>query len=100
MNHQSKSVAGSWLKPGAVLTGLILVSSMTMFGSKPATAQTLTTLAPNATIHVEVAGEPDDSGDQILDANGDIQMLYVNTVHVGGMTIPQARDAITKALAK
>lgn len=100
MNHQSQSVAGSWLKPGAVLTGLILVSSLTLFGLKPAAAQTVTTLAPNATIHVEVADEPDDSGDRTLDSNGDIQLLYVNTVHVGGMTIAGARDAITKALQK
>jgi protein involved in polysaccharide export with SLBB domain len=100
MNHESQSVGGSWLKPAGVLTGLMLMTSLALFSNKPAQAQAASILAPNATIHVNVADEPDDSGDLKLDSNGDIQMLYVNSVHVGGLTIDQARDTITKALSK
>jgi len=100
MNHQSQSVAGNWLKPVGVLTGLMLMTSLVIFSPKQAGAQAATVLAPNATIHVNVADEPDDSGDLKLDSNGDIQMLYVNSIHVGGLTIEQARDTITKALSK
>jgi len=100
MNHQSHSVAGVWLKPVGVLTGLMLMTSLVLFSPKQAGAQAATILSPNATIHVNVADEPDDSGDLKLDSNGDIQMLYVNSIHVGGLTIEQARDTITKALAK
>jgi protein involved in polysaccharide export with SLBB domain len=82
------------------MAGLLLVVLLSLSGVRPASAQTADTLEPNATIHVTVADEPDLSGDQTVDSNGNITMLYVNTVHVGGLTVEEARDTITAALAK
>lgn len=48
------------------------------------------TLNSGAHIHVTVAGAPDVSGDYAIDAAGNIQMLYVNQVHLGGLTTAQA----------
>jgi len=100
MNHQSHCVAVGRIKPALVLTGFLLVASLSAFSARQAVAQTADTLSPNATIHIVVADEPDDSGDFTVDSNGDVTLLYVNTVHVAGLTIAQARDTITTSLKK
>lgn len=52
------------------------------------------TLDAGAKIHVTVAGETDVSGDYTVDSAGNIQMLYVNQVHVGGLTTAQAASLL------
>src|SRR3569833_4150483 len=61
-------------------------------------AQTPATLDTNAKIHVTVAGEQDLTGDYTVDPTGDITLLYVNQIHVQGMTLEQARAATTTKL--
>jgi len=77
----------------AVAVGLTLLSAPTR-----SSAQTPETLDTNAKIHVTVAGEQDISGDYTVDSSGDISLLYVNQIHVQGLTVEQARVAITNKL--
>ncbi len=53
-------------------------------------AQASQTLDVGSKVHVTVAGEPDVSGDYTVDQTGNISLLYVNQVHVGGLTTAQA----------
>jgi protein involved in polysaccharide export with SLBB domain len=69
-------------------------------GTAAVYAQTADTLDTNAKIKVVTAGEPTLSGDYTVDTNGDITMLYVNQVHVQGLTVAEAQKEITKQLAK
>jgi polysaccharide export outer membrane protein len=75
-----------------ILAGLLM--GLTMLLPRPASAQTL---GPGAKIHVTLAGEADVTGDYTVDAAGDIQMLYVNSVHVGGLTTPEAARKLETA---
>src|SRR3569833_2432081 len=77
---------------------LVLLLAMASALTRPAIAQSADTLDTNARIHVTVAGEPDITGDYTVDPNGDITMLYVNQVHVKGLTPEQARLAIAQKL--
>lgn len=81
-----------------VLFFVILAGFLLAAVPRPAFAQTADTLDTNARIHVTVAGETDISGDYTVDANGDITMLYINQVHVKGLTVEEAREAITQQL--
>ncbi len=69
-------------------------------------AQAQEQLAPSsvidagAKIHITVAGEPDLSNDYAVDSAGNVTLLYVNQVHVGGQTAPQASKTLARALAK
>lgn len=81
--------------PVAIRTWFVLLFclatiSLSGAGSRPACAQEAQTLDAGAKIHVTVAGEPDVSGDYTIDTAGNIQMLYVNQVKVGGLTTAQA----------
>lgn len=69
-------------------------------GARPACAQAADTLDTNAKVNITVAGEPDITGDYVVDAAGNITMLYVNQIYVKGLTVAQAQTAITKALHK
>lgn len=53
-----------------------------------------------AKIHITVAGEPDLSNDYTVDNAGNVTLLYVNQVHLGGLTPSQASQALARALAK
>lgn len=68
--------------------------------ARPACAQAPDALDTNAKINVTVAGETDITGDYIVDASGNITMLYVNQIQVRGMSVAEAQTAITKALKK
>lgn len=100
MNSLTHRVAVTWTNHILLLTGLLLMVCLVTCAPRLAFAQTADTLEPNATIHVTVADEPDLSGDQTVDSNGNITMLYVNQVHVAGLTVAEARDAIASALSK
>lgn len=84
----------------AVLWAILIVGLCAGLLSRPALAQTADTLDVNAKIRVVTAGEPDVSGDFLVDTNGDITMLYVNQIHLKGLTVAQAREAIRKKLSK
>lgn len=84
----------------AVLWAILTVALCAGLLSRPVLAQTADTLDVNAKIRVVTAGEPDVSGDFLVDTNGDITMLYVNQIHLKGLTVAQAREAIRKKLSK
>ncbi len=44
----------------------------------------------NAKLHITVANEAQLTGDYTVDADGNITMLYINQVHVQGLTPAQA----------
>ncbi|MDR3708768.1 MAG: SLBB domain-containing protein [Capsulimonadaceae bacterium] len=58
------------------------------------------TVGPYDTLHIEMDGQPDLSRDYVVDANGDIQLLYVGKVRVGGLTLDQAQDVVVARLRK
>jgi protein involved in polysaccharide export with SLBB domain len=60
----------------------------------PATAQAIGAIDANAKIHVTVADEPQLTGDYAVDGDGNITMLYINQVHVQGLTPAAAAAAI------
>ncbi len=74
-------------------------------GLSPARAQQQQ-LAPasvidaGAKIHITVAGEPDLSSDYTVDNAGNVTLLYVNQVHLGGQTPARAAQTLAHALAK
>jgi polysaccharide export outer membrane protein len=78
----------------AVLLAILFVG----VGTGSVRAQTADTLDSNAKIKVVTAGEPTLSGDFTVDTNGDITMLYVDRVHVKGLTVALAQKEITKRL--
>ena len=53
-----------------------------------------TLIDANAKIHVTVADEPQLTGDYTVDGDGNITMLYINSVHVRGLTPAQAAAVI------
>jgi protein involved in polysaccharide export with SLBB domain len=57
-------------------------------------------IGANDVLHLDVVGQPDISQDYSVDPNGNITMLYVGRIHVGGLTIDEASDLIVKDLAK
>lgn len=84
-----------WARPSAPLTaGLALFLLLLATITGPAQAQTAQTLDVGAKIHVTVAGEPDLSNDYTVDTSGNISMLYINQVHVAGLTTAQAADKL------
>lgn len=57
-------------------------------------------VGPYDTLHLEMEGQPDLSRDYVVDANGDIQMLYLGKIRVGGLTVDQAQNVIAARLRK
>ena len=57
-------------------------------------SSTNTVIDANAKIHVTVADEPQLTGDYTVDGDGSITMLYINQVHVRGLTPAQAAAVI------
>lgn len=84
----------------ALLWTAFLVLAVFVSGGHPAAAQQSKTIDINARIHVTVADEPDVSGDFTVDPDGNITMLYVNQVHVAGLTSEQAAQTLRRALLK
>lgn len=86
---QTEATRRSWRVCAAWLMLLCLTALIT----RSASAQGQT-LDAGAKIHVTVAGETDVSGDYTVDAGGNIQMLYVNQVHVAGLTTAQTASLL------
>jgi polysaccharide biosynthesis/export protein len=57
-------------------------------------------IGPNDSLNINVIGEPDLSTTYLVDANGDISMLYVGKVHVGGLTPDQACSLVQGKLSQ
>lgn len=53
-----------------------------------------------AKVHITVAGEPDLSNDYTVDSAGNVTLLYVNQVHVAGLTPARASQTLARALSK
>lgn len=53
-----------------------------------------------AKVHITVAGEPDLSNDYTVDNAGNVTLLYVNQVHLGGLTPARASQTLARALSK
>ncbi len=57
-------------------------------------AQTAGVIDANAKLHIVVANEPQLTGDYAVDSAGNITLLYINQVHVQGLTPAQAAALI------
>ena len=72
---------------------LLLLLSLTLF-ARAATAQTAGVIDANARLHIVVANEAQLTGDYTVDNAGNITLLYINQVHVQGLTPAQAAATI------
>ncbi len=109
MSYSSLPIFGRRFCCSLALASLLWVAGPGGVSSPPAQAQEQRAqdqLAPSsvidagAKIHITVAGEPDLSNDYTVDSAGNVTLLYVNQVHVGGQTAPQASKTLARALAK
>lgn len=91
MTHVNRSALSVWA---------LLLLCCASFLSHPALAQSTTAagassvIDANAKLHVTVANEAQLTGDYTVDADGNITMLYINQVHVQGLTPAQAAAVI------
>ena len=76
----------------AVLLFFCLVCVLPL--AKPLFAQAPAVIDANAKLHIVVANEAQLTGDYTVDSAGNITMLYINQVHVQGLTPAQAAAAI------
>ncbi len=72
---------------------VFLFLCLTLF-ARMALAQTAAVIDANAKLHIVVANEAQLTGDYTVDNAGNITMLYINQVHVQGLTPAQAAAAI------
>lgn len=56
-------------------------------------------IGPGDELHLDIVGQPDMSGDLRVAADGELTIPGAASILVGGMTLDQARDAITTHLA-
>lgn len=85
MNHVTRPAVRLW-------AALLLVWAAAAIC--PAFAQTGNVIDANAKLHVTVANAPELTGDFSVDTDGNITMLYINQVHVQGLTPAQAAAVI------
>lgn len=78
----------------------VLLALLVFAAPRAGQAQGAVPLDIYSVVHVTVANEPELTGDYTVDGSGNISMLYVNTVKVQGLTLPQARTLITDRLRK
>ncbi len=78
----------------SVLLFLCLTVSALSLLTQPLLAQAPATIDANAKLHITVANEAQLTGDYTVDNAGNITMLYINQVHVQGLTPAQAAAAI------
>jgi protein involved in polysaccharide export with SLBB domain len=69
-------------------------------GPEAANPTMVAPIGPNDTLHIEVMDQTDLTQDYQVDANGDITMLYVGKIHVGGDTPDEATQLVTNTLGK
>ena len=81
------------LRPAACLRAFLLLLCLAVF-AHPLFAQSSSMIDANAKLHIVVANEAQLTGDYTVDSAGNITMLYVNQVHVQGLTPAQAAAAI------
>ncbi len=72
----------------------LLLALLLTLALPAAFAQTAGTIDANAKLHIVVANEAQLTGDYTVDNAGNITMLYINQVHVQGLTPAQAAAAI------
>ena len=85
------------IRPAALFWAVLLLFWSAIL-CHPATAQATGVIDANAKIHVMVADEPQLTGDYAVDGDGNITMLYINQVHVQGLT-PAAAAAVIRGVA-
>jgi protein involved in polysaccharide export with SLBB domain len=78
----------------AVLLFFCVVVSALSFSMQALYAQSPSLIDANAKLHIVVANEAQLTGDYTVDSAGNITMLYINQVHVQGLTPAQAAAAI------
>jgi len=71
-----------------------------VLGSLAAARAQEAVIGPNAQLSVTVADEPDMTGPYTVDPAGNVTMLYIDSVHVDGLTSAQASAVIKKRLRK
>ncbi len=99
MSHVSaRSVSVHSVSLRLFVCALFCLAVLALPFSKPLYAQapagTPAVIDANATIHIVVANEAQLTGDYTVDSAGNITMLYINQVHVEGLTPAQAAAAI------
>jgi protein involved in polysaccharide export with SLBB domain len=81
------------------LATVLFTVFFTIACSRATYAQSGDTVDDNARVNITVAGEPEVSGDFVVDSAGNITLLYVNQIHIAGLTVPEAQKAVTDKLA-
>ena len=81
------------LRPAACLWAVLLFFCAAVL-TQPLFAQASGVIDANAKLHIVVANEAQLTGDYTVDSAGNITMLYINQVHVQGLTPAQAASAI------
>ena len=81
------------LRPTACFQAVLLFFCIAVL-AHPLLAQSSGVIDANAKLHIVVANEAQLTGDYTVDSDGNITMLYINQVHVQGLTPAQAAAAI------
>ena len=81
------------LRPAARFWAVLLFFCIAAL-AQPLFAQSSGVIDANAKLHIVVANEAQLTGDYTVDSAGNITMLYINQVHVQGLTPAQAAAAI------
>ena len=97
MSHVTRHALRSTVRLWAVLLLVWTVALGAAHAQAP--AQPLGVIDANAKLHVVVASEAELTGDYTVDPDGNITLLYVNQVHVQGLTPAQAAALIKGAPA-
>ena len=63
----------------------------------PNPKKALYTLTITDRIHLEVVGETDLAASQRIDGHGNVNLVYIGEVHLAGLNITQAQDAVRNA---
>ena len=77
-----------------VVRSIFLFFCLALVAQAAVFAQTAGVIDANAKLHIVVANEAQLTGDYTVDAAGNITMLYINQVHVQGLTPAQAATLI------
>lgn len=91
MSHVHRPAAFFW---AVLLIFSVVVHPQSLRAQASRAAQSAGVIDANARLHIVVANEAQLTGDYTVDSDGNITMLYINQVHVEGLTPAQAASAV------